>query len=102
MPNISPNTDNRVLCEFYCQECRGYIYVYLNIGLEGNHIVNCPKCGHKHYRVVKKGKITEERFNEKMNTADEIICMLSAYQKEKRKLGTIAQIRQLEAIGEHQ
>lgn len=93
----------RVTCEFYCQECDGYTYFRLNLALDGNHIVKCanPKCAHKHYRVVKNGKITEERFNEYYKTADEIEPMPSAYSKEKRDFGSVALIRQLEAIGAH-
>jgi DNA-directed RNA polymerase subunit RPC12/RpoP len=90
-----------VLCEFYCSECAGYVYVKLNTALEGNHIINCPNCGHQHYRFVKEGLITDCRFYEGKDIADEVIPMKSAYQKEKRVLGGVALIRQLEAVGEH-
>jgi len=99
------------MCEFWCHcedapypengEPRGgYIYVKLNTALEGNHVIVCPNCKHKHYRVVVKGKITGERFSLGMRTADEIEPMPSAYTKEKRKLGLIATWRMREAIGE--
>ena len=88
----------RVLCEFY-GHCGGYIYVKLNLELNGNHVVNCPNCGHKHYRVVKNGIITEDRFNESFRLADELILMPSAYTKTKRVMGRVALQRQAEAIG---
>jgi hypothetical protein len=97
-----PDNNGRVLCEFYCSACYGYVYVKLNTVLEGNHVVNCPNCGHKHYRFIKDGLITDCRFHDGHNIADEIVPMRSAWQKEKRVLGAIAQIRQLEAVGEHQ
>lgn len=97
-----PEHSGRVLCDFWCQECKGYTYFKLNTALEGNHIILCanPSCKHKHYRVVKGGKITEERFNDSMRTAEEIEPMPSAYSKEARPMGLIARWRQREAIGE--
>lgn len=101
-PLPRPEHSGRVMCDFYCQECRGYTYFKLNTALDGNHIILCanPDCKHKHYRVVKSGKITEERFNESMRTAEEIEPMPSAYSKEARPMGLIARWRQREAIGE--
>lgn len=90
----------RVLCEFYCTECYGYVYCFLNTALDGNHIVICPACQHKHYRVVRQGVITEDRFDKVLPVAEEIMPVKSAYQKEKRPLGEIALLRQREAIGE--
>jgi hypothetical protein len=97
---LPPDSNGRVLCEFFCH-CGGYIYIKLNTALNGNHVVTCPNCGHQHYRFVKDGLITDCRFFEGQSLADEIIPMRSAYQKEKRVLGGIAQIRQLEATGVH-
>lgn len=48
--------------EFYCNECRKYFDIKLNISLDGNYRVHCPNCGHIHYRTVKKGVITDQRF----------------------------------------
>lgn len=48
--------------EFYCHECNGYITVELDMELNGNHVVNCPKCNHEHCRVIKNGVVTEERW----------------------------------------
>jgi hypothetical protein len=35
----------------------------LDDGLDGNHIITCPKCGHEHYRVIKNGEVTGERYS---------------------------------------
>ena len=91
----------RIEAEFWCGECRHYIYVKLNTGLEGNHIVVCPQCGHKHYRLVKCGVITSDRFNESQPLVDEIIPMKSAAvpADQRRKRGSIAIIREMELVG---
>ncbi len=56
--------------EFYCTSCSKYFDVKLNMSLNGNHRVHCPNCGHIHFRLIEKGKITDTRFNE---IADKII-----------------------------
>jgi len=91
----------RIEAEFWCGSCRHYLYVKLNTGLEGNHIIICPECGHKHYRLVKSGVITSDRFYEGLAIADEIIPMRSAAvpANERRKRGDIAILREMEAVG---
>jgi hypothetical protein len=104
---LPPDANGRCLCEFWCHCCDrpgdggGYVYVKLNTNLEGNHVINCPNCGHKHYRVVKEGIITDCRFHTGMEIADEIIPMKSAFTRKRRTFGAIAQIRQAEAVGRH-
>lgn len=94
---------NRKHIEFYCQECSHYTYCWLNMNLEGNHIMNCPNCGHKHYRVVKGGIITSDRHNDSMPELHEIVAMKSACvpSTKRRTFGDIARIRELEATGDH-
>ena len=36
--------------------------------LDGNHVLTCPVCGHEHCRVVKGGKITEDRWDSRNQT----------------------------------
>jgi len=48
--------------ELYCHECGNYVQFDLDLSLNGNHILRCPCCGHEHCRVVKDGKITDERW----------------------------------------
>ncbi len=97
-----PEHSGRVLCDFWCHECSGYTYFKLNTALDGNHVVICanPDCKHKHYRYVKNGKITDDRFHEGQSLAEEIEPMPSAYSKEARPMGLVARWRQREAIGE--
>lgn len=100
---VEPVKGNKVSIEFYCTNCHHYAYLKLNLAIEGNHVIVCGNCEHKHYREVKKGIITGDRFNESLGIADEIIMMKSAMvpPENRRKRGLIAQIREAEAVGEH-
>jgi len=49
--------------ELYCHECGGYVQFDVDVSLDGNHVLLCPKCGHEHCRVVKDGKITDIRWD---------------------------------------
>jgi len=49
--------------ELHCHECNKYVQFDLDLDLDGNHVLTCPNCGHEHCRVVKNGKITEERWS---------------------------------------
>lgn len=93
---------SRVEIEFYCAECRHYTYAKLNRHLNGNHLMRCPNCGHQHYRVVKNGVITSDRYDDYGPTADVIVAMKSACvpEAQRRKRPELAQLRELEAQGE--
>ena len=60
--------------EFYCDKsgggCGKYFDVKLNVNLDGNYRVHCPNCGHVHYRLVRKGEITDTRFD---NRSDHVL-----------------------------
>ena len=49
--------------EIYCHDCGNYVRFDLDTSLNGNHVLNCPECGHEHCRVVKDGRITGERWD---------------------------------------
>ena len=52
----------KVKKEFYCTECHKYFDIKLNVALDGNYRIHCPSCNHTHYRTVKQGMITDQRF----------------------------------------
>jgi predicted nucleic acid-binding Zn-ribbon protein len=54
----------RQLMEFQCTNCQKVFDFKLNTSLNGNYRIHCPNCGHIHYRTVKDGKITDQRFPE--------------------------------------
>jgi DNA-directed RNA polymerase subunit RPC12/RpoP len=45
-----------------CHECGRSFIAQLDFTIEGNHRIVCPRCGHIHFRVIKQGVITEERW----------------------------------------
>lgn len=49
--------------ELYCHDCGNYVQFDIDIEMNGNHILKCPKCGHEHCRVVKDGVITSDRWD---------------------------------------
>lgn len=49
--------------ELWCHECGKYVQFDIDLSLDGNHVLNCPNCGHEHCRVVKDGIITDERWD---------------------------------------
>lgn len=49
--------------EIYCHDCGLYVHFDIDVELNGNHVLNCPNCGHQHCRVVDNGKITDIRWD---------------------------------------
>lgn len=47
----------------YCHECSKNFVALLDFTLEGNHVVECPHCGHEHCRVITNGKVTGDRWS---------------------------------------
>jgi len=51
--------------EIYCHACGKYVQFDMDLSLDGNHVLTCPNCGHEHCRVVKKGVITDDRWDQR-------------------------------------
>ena len=49
--------------ELHCHNCVKYVQFDIDLSLNGNHILECPNCGHEHCRVVKDGIITGDRWD---------------------------------------
>jgi len=49
--------------ELHCHNCNQYVQFDLDYSMDGNHILDCPKCGHEHCRVIKNGQITGDRWD---------------------------------------
>lgn len=49
--------------ELHCHGCDQYVQFDLDLSLNGNHVLTCPKCGHEHCRVVRNGRITGDRWD---------------------------------------
>lgn len=50
--------------ELWCHSCTQYVQFMIDYDLDGRHILNCPNCDHEHYRVVRNGEITAERWGQ--------------------------------------
>lgn len=48
--------------ELWCHDCERYVQFDMDLSLNGNHVLECPNCGHEHCRVVENGKITDIRW----------------------------------------
>lgn len=88
---------SRKIVEFYCAMCSHYLYPRMNMELDGNYVVNCPNCGHKHYRTIKGGYITEDRFCASSEMKHELIMPRSAAvpHSGRRNLGLSTQFRNM-------
>lgn len=79
----------RKTVEFYCTECHMYFDIRLNMELNGNYRIHCPmpKCGHVHYRTVRNGEITGDRFpvNDSELLIEDIMPMKSSCRKHSKE-----------------
>jgi len=46
-----------------CHACGQLMRFELDMELNGNHVINCPECGHEHCRVIENGKVTGDRWD---------------------------------------
>jgi len=51
--------------ELHCHACNRYVQFEMDLSLNGNHVLNCPNCGHEHCRVVEDGRITDIRWDQR-------------------------------------
>jgi hypothetical protein len=56
-----------VRTDMYCHNCGKNFIARLDFGLDGNHKIECL-CGHIHYRVIKAGVVTGERYDQDLRT----------------------------------
>ncbi len=52
-----------VRTDMHCHQCSNAFIATLDVGLDGNHVVECPYCSHEHCRVIEKGVVTKERWD---------------------------------------
>jgi hypothetical protein len=64
-PKIFPKKPTEVRQELHCHACDSWVQFLLDMSLDGNHVLECPKCGHEHCRVVRRGKITDIRWDQR-------------------------------------
>jgi len=49
--------------DLFCTNCNKAFIAQLDLSLDGNHVIECPYCGHEHCRVVKGGIVTGDRWD---------------------------------------
>jgi len=73
----------RTCQEFYCNDCDGFFFIYLQIDFNDRGVViKCPKCNREHPRNIIGGKIIDDgRHSQSKN----IVCgLLSTWSKNPR------------------
>lgn len=45
-----------------CHNCSKNFVAEVDFSISGEHVIECPHCGHEHWRTIKDGKITEARW----------------------------------------
>lgn len=55
--------DRPTRTDLQCTECAKFFIALLDFRIDGNHIVECPHCGHEHCRVIEGGKVTDVRWS---------------------------------------
>ena len=61
---------NAVRTDMNCTNCSRNFIAQLDFGLDGNHVVECPYCGHEHCRVITNGKVTGDRWDGRNQRVD--------------------------------
>lgn len=56
--------------DMYCHSCDKNFIAELDFDIEGEHIVECPHCGHEHCRKIEKGIITGDRWDGRNDKKD--------------------------------
>lgn len=52
-----------VRTDLHCHQCSKSFIAELDYAIDGNHVIECPYCGHEHCRVIQGGKITGDRWD---------------------------------------
>lgn len=64
-PKSFPQKKTEERQEIHCHACDKWVQFIIDVSMNGNHVLNCPNCDHEHCRVVKDGKITDFRWDQR-------------------------------------
>lgn len=62
--------DGPVRTDMHCSECSKAFIAQLDYSLDGNHVIECPYCGHEHCRVISNGEVTSDRWDSRKQRID--------------------------------
>lgn len=48
--------------DVHCHNCSHTFVALVDYSIDGNHVVECPYCAHEHFRTIKAGVITGDRW----------------------------------------
>lgn len=65
--------EGEVRTDMHCHACSKGFIALLDYRIENNQIIECPNCGHSHYRKVENGVVTEIRHGSD-NDAPPVKC----------------------------
>lgn len=68
----------KVRTEIDCHNCGGFFWWDYEDDINGNFKIICPKCGHDHYRVVRNGVVTDERWDRSPSQNTQTVFISSA------------------------
>lgn len=57
-----------VRTDLHCHSCEdqgkpSHFSAAIDFDLDGNHEIECPRCAHIHYRKIKNGRVTSDRYS---------------------------------------
>jgi DNA-directed RNA polymerase subunit RPC12/RpoP len=67
-PHALEKNDGLTRTDLFCHACNKNFIATLDFSLQGNHAVECPHCGHLHYRKIENGVVTSQRYDSDSNT----------------------------------
>lgn len=62
----------KVRTDFACTNCPKMFIAELDMAIDGDHIIVCPFCSHKHFRQIKEGVVTDARWVQKNRQSDAV------------------------------
>lgn len=75
----------RKIEEFMCSEsgggCGGSFLTYLRDNVSGEFTVECPACGHHHFRRIEYGHVKDTRHSHRDGTTEIIIGLKTTFRK---------------------
>jgi len=61
--NLYGKQSGIVRTDMYCHDCNKNFLAHIDYDIDGQHIIECPACGHSHYRKIINGRVTSERYD---------------------------------------
>ena len=58
--------DETIRTDLNCTECNKCFVATLDLAINGNHVIECPHCGHEHCRGITNGKVTSDRWDHRL------------------------------------